>query len=203
MTRRIIRYLVVLSAAAGLSLLLLDTARRWLVPAAPSASAILVDRLRSTRELIGLVVEVAEPRTTTKSGKLGGIEVVLLVRGQAHLGVDLAQMTIESVDETTHSITVSLPPPTVRVAKVDPQQTLFLQHQRYGLWPLVQVEKVDRAVVATALMDAQNVVQAAGADPQHQPAAMRAIERALEDLTHQARWTIHIHWRTPPTQRFP
>ena len=192
---------VLLLAATGLLLHLLDPVRQRLMQPAPSA--VIVDRLRMTRELIGLVVEVAEPRTTTKSGKLGGIEVVLLVRGQAHLGVDLAQLAIESVDETTHSITLSLPPPTVRVAKVDPQQTLFLRHQRYGLWTLVQVEKVDRAVVATALMDAQNVVQAAGADPQHQPAAMRAIEHMLHDFAHQARWTLHIHWRTPPTQRSP
>ena len=197
MTRRVIRYLVVLSAAADLSLLLLDTARRWLVPAAPAASAILVDRLRSTRELIGLIVEVAEPRTTTKSGKLGGIEVVLLVRGQAHLGVDLGQMTIESVDETTHSITVSLPPPTVRVAKVDPQQTLFLQHQRYGLWPLVQVEKVDREVVATALMDAEAAIHTAGGDPQHQPQAKHSIEQTLTDLTQQAGWTVEVRWPNP------
>jgi len=136
--------------------------------------------------------------TTTKSGKLGGIEVVLLVRGQAHMGVDLGQMTIESVDETAHSITLSLPPPTVRVAKVDPQRTLFLRHQRYGLWTLVQVEKVDREVVASALSDAQAVVQAAGADPQRKPAAQGAVERALEDVVRQAGWTLHVHWRSCP-----
>lgn len=196
MIRKFVLRMLALSVAAGLAFLLLDQARRVLTP--PAASAVIVDRLRSTRELIGLIVEVAEPRTTIKSGKLGGIEVVLLVRGQAHLGVDLSLMRIESVDETTHTLIVTLPPPTVRIAKVDPQQTLFLRHQRYGLWTLVQVEKVDREVVATALADAQNVVHTTGADPRHQPAAKRVIEQALTDIATQAKWTIHVHWQPQP-----
>lgn len=200
MTRRFVVRLVLLVAAGVLSFLLLDPIRLRLRP--PAASAVIVDRLRTTRELIGLIVEVAEPRTTVKSGKLGGIEVVLLVRGQAHLGVDLSQMLIVSVDETTHTILLSLPPPTVRIAKVDPQQTLFLRHQRYGLWTLVQVEKVDREVVARALADAQNVVTATGADPRHQPAAMRAIEQALTDIASQAGWTIDVYWQ-PSTPGSP
>ena len=186
---------VVLSAVAGLSILLLDQARRWLTPPAPSV--VIVDRLRQTRELIGTIVEVAEPRTTIKAGKLGGIEVTLLLRGQAHLGVALSQMTVESVDEAMHTIVIALPPPSVRVAKVDPQQTLFLRHQRYGLWMLCTVEKVDREIVAAALTEAQAVVQAAGAAAQHQPAARRSIEQALSDITAQAGWTIRVRWQTP------
>lgn len=193
MSRRFLRRTILLTLVPSASFAGLYVAILLHRSRTPAASVVVVDQLRQTRELIGLIVEVAEPRRSTNTGKLGGIEVTLMVHGEAHLGVDLSAMQIDAVDESNKQLMISLPPPTVRMAKVDMQRTIFVRHHRYGLWPLVQVERVDRQIVAQALADAEQAIRHAG--EARLPNACQPIERAINDLAAQHGWEVIVRWR--------
>src|SRR5579885_451090 len=82
--------------------------------------------IQQVRELASLVtsrVEVADVQETDVSGYTGGMRVLMLVRGDFLLGVDLSASRLEAVDVSARAAVLWLPQPSVSSPRVDHTRT--------------------------------------------------------------------------------
>ncbi|MDB5297289.1 MAG: hypothetical protein JWO31_3272, partial [Phycisphaerales bacterium] len=143
--------------AAVMVLAAASAAAGWRAGQQPGASAgqgsavtsvhagLALDRVRELAELVTLRADVADVQETAVAGRLGRLRIVLVVRGDVALGVDLAAATWEAVDERARAAVLVLPAPRAATARVDHAKTRVAAVAADGLWAVVPGDAAARA----------------------------------------------------------
>ena len=89
-----------------------------------------IEQIQLLAELVTLKVDLADVRMTELRGKVGGLKAILVVRGEAAVGVDLSEARFEPVDQRNRRAVLVLPQPRVLWVRLDHEQTKLA-----GVWP--------------------------------------------------------------------
>src|SRR4051812_28247111 len=155
----------------------------------PSLKCLTLEQLRDVCELSVVRLEVVAVVEARVTGMSGGASAVVLVRGDADLGIDLAAAKLTDLDPVARTATLMLPAPTVSRPRVDPALTKVVDLRRYGLWSVVPAcvttlagnggQEPEAAVLARAVTEGESRIARAASAPE---ARRRGRTRAEELL---------------------
>jgi hypothetical protein len=155
-----------------------------------------IERVRELSALTTLRVDVADAFVTELRGRTGGTTVVLVVRGEVVIGVDLAGARFESVDGQGRSAVLALPQPQVQFARLDHERTKLVGVWPGGLWTIVPGgADADAAAVNAAYREAQRAVVGAADDPELAGRARRQAEAVLRTFFGALGWDVRVRWK--------
>jgi hypothetical protein len=153
-----------------------------------------LEKIRSLASLVVLKAEVADIQMSELHGYSGGIRALLLVKGDATIGTDLAQARFESVDEERQEAVLVLPPPRVQSARVDHERTRLLGLWRSGLWEIVPGDRPEEAIVNRVFAEAQRIIEGAAGEKSLDQRARAQSEAVLGRFFEAMHWRVTIHW---------
>jgi len=155
----------------------------------------ILDRIHTLSSLTTLRVEVADAVIVELKGKTGGISAVLVVHGEATLGVDLSQAKFQAVNEADRRAILVLPSPCVQSVKLDHQKTKLIGLTTSGLWLIVPGrDDADVALSDLAYRRGEEIVAAVAFNPEVAGQARRQAERVIQSFVQPLQWTIEIRW---------
>jgi hypothetical protein len=184
--------LIVLAMTAGGAL-------AWwtIVPERPpvQASGPTIEQIQLLAELVTLKVELADVRMTELRGTLGGLQAILMVRGEVAVGVDLAEARFESVDQRNRHAVLLLPQPKVVSVRLDHERTKLVGIWPWGLWMVVMGgREADSALVNRAYQEAQQGLGDAARDTSLLERSREQAQKVLRQFCEAMGWTIEIRW---------
>jgi len=157
----------------------------------------ILERIHTLSSLTTLRVEVADAVVVELRGKTGGISAVLLVHGEATLGVDLSQAKFTAVNEMNRRAILILPQPRVQFVKLDHGRTKLIGLGTDGLWLIVPGgNDADAAIYDLAYRRGEAIVSAAAADPELARQAREQAERIIACTFEPIFWKIEVLWRS-------
>jgi hypothetical protein len=95
-----------------------------------------LEQAESLSCLVSSRVDVSDVREVRLEGLTGGMKIVLLVRGDYLMGVDLSQAHFELLDNSARTAVLDLPQPRATSPRVDHERTKVFSLQQTGLWQL-------------------------------------------------------------------
>jgi hypothetical protein len=162
-----------------------------------TASPITIERVREVAEFATLEIPFQQVVQARLSGYTGGTKCLVLAAGEASVGSDLDDATLD-VDRAGKTVTVTLPTPTVRSARLDQARSSVVMIQRSGLWRIVPGPAGEDRVIERALREAERQMAEAARRDRHVEAAKRQAERVFADLAREHGWAAAVRWTAPP-----
>jgi hypothetical protein len=169
----------------------------WLAaPRGLSISSVppVAEQFRRLNHLVTLQVPVTAIHTRAVVGYTGSINVVVLVRGDVQMAVDLDEACFASVDDEAKTAVLTLPLPKPRHARLDHRATQVYRIERTGLWMVLPVSTADARAVSAALAEAQGSLDAAVRDPALVDEARCKAQDNLARFFGSLGWTIEVRW---------
>jgi hypothetical protein len=155
----------------------------------------ILDRIHTLSSLTTLRVDVADTVVTKLRGRTGGISAVLVVHGEATLGVDLSQAKFQAVSEAERRAILVLPQPRVQSVKLDHRKTKLIGLSTNGLWLIVPGgDDADAPLSDLAYRRGEEIVAAAAADPQLAGQAREQAKRVIQSFVQPLHCKIEIRW---------
>jgi Protein of unknown function (DUF4230) len=180
------------AALAGGATLMASKYLRW-GDAPPSLST-----LENMGHLVGVKVNVADivDHVEERLWIFGGVRVVLFVKGDCSLAVDLRSAKYEDIDSKNKTLTVVLPRPAILQARVihGPQGTRVYKVSNIGLEIFIPGSRHEKAMEAAMAIAQEKVADAARA-PDAVLAAKSNIERLLKGIFDVVGWHATFKWR--------
>jgi hypothetical protein len=161
----------------------------------PMLSAPTLEQIRTLSVLTTLRVEVAQVCEVSINGYTGGMSAVLVVHGQATIGVDLTRARMTSIDPVARRVTLQLPRPTGLTAALDHDRTHLVSLQPSGLWILIP----DSGGAAAQLTErcyrrGAEVVARVTDNPSLIERAQTQAELQLKKYVTAMGWTVELVW---------
>ena len=144
--------------------------------------------------LLSVKVELADVLEVRRSGYVGGMKVLLIVRGDFLLGVDLGTGRFEQVDPETRSAVLVLPPPQARSPRVDHGRSRLVAISSEGLWVIVPTDAGRCELISRAYAQAQRFIAAAAVDKGLIEKSRRQTEEVLGGFFRAMGWSVQIRW---------
>jgi hypothetical protein len=156
-----------------------------------------IQEIQGLAELTTLKVTVADALVTEVRGTTGGIDVVLVVHGEARIGTDLSAAHFESINHENRTAVLVLPTPRIQSVRLDHARTRIVGIWPTGLWTIVPGSgSIDGIAVDRAFTQAEQVVAAAGDDPVLIRRAKLESECLLPAIFRSMGWRVVIRWNT-------
>jgi hypothetical protein len=172
--------------------------RTMQVPAQPATHG-AVPTLREIQSLSYLVtarIEVSDVQEVHLNGFTGGMNAVILVRGDVLAGVDLSQARFESVDDSTRTAVLDLPQPRATDPRLDHRRTRIFALKESGLWLMVPGGGGTSAqVIDRGYEEAQRSLAVACEEPQLLARARGQAESVLSTLLKAEGWSLTFRWK--------
>jgi hypothetical protein len=162
-------------------------------PSPPPAPPPSLSQLRTLTELLILRVGVHDVVEHRLEGYSGSVEVVLLVRGDVSLGVDLEQARWEAVDGDNRTALLCLPQPTLFAPRLDQVESRVVAVRRSGLWLIIPDHRPEAAAVARAMASAQARMHVAVDEPERRQ-AREHTETVMRDFCSPLGWNVQVRW---------
>lgn len=153
-----------------------------------------IEVIRELAELAVLKVEATEVITGRVKGRVGGTSVIVLVRGDVMIGVDLEKAKFLKIDEDQHHLILSLPPPTVRRVVIDHHVSRTIHCQRDGIWNMAIGPAAEDKAIADAFMRGTERLKEVAAHKEMIQRAKRHAEFVLGRFTNEAGWSLEVRW---------
>ncbi len=170
---------------------------REIPPAAPSHSTgPSIEQIRMLQHLVTTKVSLSDVMTTTIDGETGSMEVVLAVKGELSIGVNLADAQLTEVDEATRRAVLVLPQPTLLDFRIDHDRSRVAVIRSHGLWRALPGDaQVDARVIDAAYHQAQRRLQSSSVPADGHQRAMQQAQAVLGNLVRQLGWTMEFRWQ--------
>lgn len=157
-----------------------------------------LDRIRELSELVTLQVDVADVQQTRIDGHVGGICAILVVKGDAQVGVDLSAARLEKVDATARTAVLVLPEPSVSRPRLDHDRSHLFAVRQDGLWAITPGDGLYDRVTDRAWTEAQRTVARTAAEAKILERARRHAEQVLRTWSTAAGWDLTVRWPGRP-----
>ena len=184
-----------------LALIVLVVLAAWWIytarqPAQPKIVSLgpTVEEVQKLSELVTLRIYISDVLVGCDEQWNGNVEAAFLIKGDALISVDLAQMQV-SKDQEKKTAVLTLPKPRILSARVD--------HERSKMWDikrgwLVIGDERAKNVYQSGFLHAQRMVeQVAGQDEWIDKARLQA-EALLKGFYSALGWTVEVEWKDRP-----
>jgi len=145
-------------------------------------------------------VEVADVQQTQIQGWTGGIDVVLLVKGDYQISVDLSKACYVSVDETYRMAVLQLPTPLTGAPSLDHRRTRLFAVRPYGLWALVPGDRAASAALNRSYLLAQDSLVAAMLSDSARERSRQQAQAVLQSFFKGIGWELSVRWSGGPVE---
>jgi len=156
-----------------------------------------IERFADLSELLVTKIEVSDVLVTAIEGRTGGVHVVLLIKGDVSLGVDLSAARFARVDDDRRTALLTLPPPVLSRPRLDHVLTRIVLVEKQGLWVFSPRTRPYGAVVDRGMTEAQGLVRSAGTTKEADVRARAHAEAVLRAFFSSLGWTVRIQWSKP------
>lgn len=153
-----------------------------------------IEQVRALLELVSLRIDVADVQETTIRGYLGGRRVLLMVKGDLLISVDLARARFESIDQEQRQVVLVLPEPQTLSARLDHQKTRIVDVAGQGLWLIVPGDAGRTQSINQAYGQAQAYITKAGEDAVLRQRARVQAEQVIGSVLGALGWEVQIRW---------
>jgi hypothetical protein len=188
---------LVLAIVGVLTLMLIAFVGGYHARATPETRSVpTLERLSAMGRLDVLRVEPSDIRQSSISGYTGSGSILLILRGQVVVGVDVTKATLIREGDV---YVLMLPPPEVTVTRVDAEQSRVYRIDRDGLWQMAPSDELSVALINKALTDAQHALIVAGRSDAILTPARHAAEHLIHQWTTAHGWPVQIRWQDPPS----
>ncbi len=157
-----------------------------------------LEQIRKLATLVTTKAAISDAQQTVFFGRLGGCRAVLLVKGEALLGPDLAQARIAATDPERQHMMLDVPRPKVLSARLDHGSTRLVSLNHDGLWQLVPGDAGRTKVLNDAYRQAEEALAEASRSPHLIEQASQHAESVLRDFFATGGWSVEIHWIDGP-----
>ena len=188
----IVVLIVLILAASVLSALRAAHATPEFTHAGPT-----LESVRSLSSLVTTKTTLADAITSEISGVSGSMSAVLMIRGDALIGVDMQQARISAQDPSSKTLVLILPQPTVIQARVDHQRTRVFALERHGFWKLMRLDDVTRQLLDTGMREAQQTIERAAGDEAILATAREHAQQVLSAFASSLGWQLTVRWDVP------
>jgi hypothetical protein len=155
----------------------------------------ILERIHMLSSLTTLRVDVADAVVTELQGRTGGITAVLVVHGEATLGVDLSQAKFQSINPKQRIAVLLLPQPRTEMVKLDHQKTKLIGLNTSGLWMIVPGgDDADAVISDLAYQRGEELVASAAAHPELAEQARNQAERVISSFFEAISWKMKVRW---------
>jgi hypothetical protein len=128
-------------------------------------------------------------------GRVGTVRAILVVYGRATIGVDLSRARFEQLDLVRRTGQLHLPTPRLESSGLDQDKTKVVALFQTGLWMFAPGQgEADAVATNSALWQIQQVLLAAGQDPDGIRLARQQAERVLIAFFSEMNWKISVQW---------
>lgn len=153
-----------------------------------------IEQIQQLASLTVLHVPVADVQVYTLTGYTGGIQAVLVVRGDVEISTDLAAARLEAVDADHRQAYLVLPAPKAVRPRVDHERTRIYKIDRSGLWQMIPGEAGERDLVNKALQDAQRLIGEVGAQAELIDQARSRTKEVMMEFFRALGWRVETRW---------
>ena len=160
-----------------------------------------LESVRALSSLVTTKMTLADAIISQISGFTGSMSAVLVIRGDALIGIDMQQARISDQDDSARSLVLILPQPAVIQARVDHQRTRVFALDRHGFWMLMRLDDVTRQLVDQGMREAQQTIEKAASEPANLARAREHAQQVLAAFASSAGWQLGIRWEVPPETR--
>jgi hypothetical protein len=152
-----------------------------------------IDEVRTLRLLTVQSFQITEAVETNFAERKG----LWLARGSADYTVDFSKAKLVGRDESRRSITVALPPPMIRNAKLDAVRTQRLTYENTG-WGFVTLGAVGSkdAFEVESRKALQQFIEKAAAESNLIDAAKAQAKAMLDGVFGMTDWRVSVEWES-------
>jgi len=150
-----------------------------------------VEEAQKLSELITLRIYISDVLIGSDEQWIGNVEAAFLIKGDALISVDLAQMQIAK-DADKKTAVLTLPKPRVLSARVD--------HERSRVWDikrgwLVLGDERAKNVYQSGFLHAQRLVEQVAGQDEWIDKARQQTEAILKGFYAALGWTVEVRWK--------
>jgi len=180
-------------AAIGIMLCLLWTRPPQTIPTESTLPT--VEHLQPLASLVSLRADISDVQIATLDGYTGGISVMLAIRGDVLLSIDLEKARFEHLDRQNKTAVLVLPSPEALSPRLDHTLTKAFTISTYGLWQIVPSDRGRAEAMGRALRQAQQALAKQALEPKLIDKAKHHAEGLIKSFMVQTLgWTITIRW---------
>jgi hypothetical protein len=153
-----------------------------------------IEQIQQLASLTVLHVPIADVQIYTLTGYTGGIQAVLVVRGDVEISTDLTAARLEAVDADHRQAYLVLPAPTAVRPRVDHERTRIYKIDRSGLWQIIPGEAGEQDLVNKAMQDAQRLIGEVGSQTQLIDQARSRTKEVMMEFFRALGWQVETRW---------
>ncbi|MBY0309300.1 MAG: DUF4230 domain-containing protein [Phycisphaerales bacterium] len=156
-----------------------------------TAGVATIDQVRSLKLLTVLSFDVTSDMEAEHAERRG----MWLARGSADYAVDFARTQVVRADEGSRTISLRLPLPAVRNARLDAARTKLLTYEKtgWGFWTFGAAGSRDEFESQSRVMLQRRIEQAAGEAALLESAKGSAVQ-LMSSLYAPVNWTVKVEW---------
>jgi hypothetical protein len=165
-------------------------------PPTHRSTGLTIEQIRLMQQLVTTKVVVTDVVTTRVAGHTGAMEVVIALRGELTIGVDLSTAELIEVDDAARHAVLSLPVLTLLDARVDHGRSRVAAIRSDGLWKVIPADPViDARMIDAAYSQAQRRLEEATIPEDSRQRAKHQAETVIGILAARLGWTIELKWK--------
>ncbi|MFT3685294.1 MAG: DUF4230 domain-containing protein [Phycisphaerales bacterium] len=156
-----------------------------------TAGVATIDQVRSLKLLTVLSFDVTSDMEAEHAERKG----LWLARGSADYVVDFSKAQVLKTDESTHTVTLRLPRPTVRNAKLDATRTKLLTYEKtgWGFWSMGAMGSREEFEQQSRMM-LQKRIELAASEAALLESAKGSAVQLMGSLYAPVNWTVKVEW---------
>lgn len=164
------------------------------VPNGTFHAGLSIDRVTELAELLVVQLDVTDVVVTSLQGRTGGVQVVLLVKGDVSLGIDITSAQFRNVDSEKRTAVLTLPRPTASRPRLDHARSRIVLMRKEGLWQFSACSYPYAVAADRGMKEAQDLVNSAGNTTDADRRARTHAEHVLQAFFSSIDWSVHIQW---------
>jgi len=171
----------------------------WIKPqannrAVSTHTGLTIDQVRELTELVTAKLAIADVQETILRGRWGGRKIVLVVKGDLLVSVDLSLARFEKMDQQARTAVLVLPPPRVMSVRLDHDKTHIALDKSLGWWCIVPGDAWRSEAVNVAYAEAQQNLSATAANEGLIDKSRRHAEAVITVFFRDIGWRVTVRW---------
>jgi len=158
-------------------------------------TGLTIDQVRELTELVTAKLAIADVQETVVRGRWGGRKIILVVKGDLLVSVDLSLAKFEKMDQQAHSAVLVLPPPRVISVRLDHDKTHIAVDKSLGWWCVVPGDAWRSEAVNVAYAEAQENLSATAANEGLIDKSRRHAEAVITAFFRDIGWRVTVRWQ--------
>ena len=156
-------------------------------------TGLTLEAIQSLSELVTVRARLADVVESTVAGRLGSTRAAIVIKGEILIGTDLSAARFSSINPAARTATLLLPQPRPISVKIDHEGSHTFHAYDTGAWAITPGSSSAQAV-DLGYKDAQQLLAAAGSDPDLLARARQQAEITISQFAESTGWRVDVAW---------